>query len=318
MSDCGIRLALGLVLLAGCATTGTVGTSSVSNLPPAASVPAEQPQFVAPVPLGPVSAPGDVAEAMPGGTVDWSGRTMRARGTGVLDPGNSNKAQARLMAERAAVVVAQRNLLEIVKGVRVDSDTKVQNFMTEYDVVYTHVEGIVKGARQLGPSRYDSLAGTVEVELEMAMYGDSSLSQALAPVLGAPGDVSAASLSPRVREFFQQYGGLVMDAGNTGLKPALFPKIYDEQGNLLLDTRDYLRFAGQSGQAAVQFINTLDQVLARPELARQPLVLKVKQVRGRLGADIVLSNLDADKLKWLKDGAKFLFDAGRFLVKLML
>jgi hypothetical protein len=243
---------------------------------------------------------------------------VRARGTGVLDPGNSNKAQARLMAERAAVVVAQRNLLEIVKGVRVDSDTKVQNFMTEYDVVYTHVEGIVKGARQLGPSRYDSLAGTVEVELEMAMYGDSSLSQALAPVLGAPGDVSAASLSPRVREFFQQYGGLVMDAGNTGLKPALFPKIYDEQGNLLLDTRDYLRFAGQSGQAAVQFINTLDQMLARPELARQPLVLKVKQVRGRLGADIVLSNLDADKLKWLKDGAKFLFDAGRFLVKLML
>ncbi len=312
-------LATGLaLLLAGCATSGTVGSSSVTGTQPVAPLPSEETQFTAPVPLGPVSAPGDVAEPVPGGMVDWSGKTVRARGTGVMDPGNMNKAQARLMAERAAVVVAQRNLLEIVKGVRVDSDTRVQNFMTDYDVVYTHVEGIVKGARQLGPARYDSVAGTVEVELEMPMYGDSSLEQALAPVLGPKGEVAAAGLSPRVREFFEQYGGLVMDAGNTGLKPALFPKIYDEDGNLLLDTKDYLKYAGKSGQAAVQFIRALDEVLANKKLGNQPLVLKVKQIRGKLGSDIVIGKLDADKLKWLKDGARYLFDAGRFLVKLML
>lgn len=307
-----------VLLLAGCATTGTVGTRSVAATQPVAPLPTQDTPFTAPVPLGPISAPGDVAEPVPGGTVDWSGRTIRARGTGVMDPGNMNKAQARLMAERAAVVVAQRNLLEIVKGVRVDSDTRVQNFMTDYDVVYTRVEGIVKGARQLGPAKYDSVAGTVEVELEMAMSGDSSLEQVLAPVLAPTGDVAAAGLSPRVREFFEQYGGLVMDAGNSGLKPALFPKIYDEDGNLLLDTRDYLGYAGKTGQAAVQFIRALDDVLASKQLGNQPLVLKVKQVRGKLGSDIVVGRLDADKLKWLKDGAKYLFEAGRFLVKLML
>jgi hypothetical protein len=309
----------GLLLVAGCPSTATVATSSVATNVPISQPPAaDTGTFTIPTPLGPISAPGAVTEPLPGGTIDWSGKVVRARGTGVLDPGNTNRAQARLMAERAAVVVAQRNLLEIIRGVRVDSDTKVQNFMTQYDVVYTHVEGIVKGARQLGDAKYDSVAGTVEVELEASMYGPDGVEGAVQPALGAGGEVSSASLSPQVREFFQQYGGLVMDAGSTGLQPALFPKIYDENGNLLLDTKDYLSYAGQPGAYAVQFVNSLDQILARPEFARQPLVLKVKEVRGKLGADIVIGRNDADKLKWLKDGAKFLLDAGRFLVKLML
>ena len=41
---------------------------------------------------------------------------VAVRGAGVLDPGNSNRDLAWQMAQRAATVVAQRNLLEIVKG----------------------------------------------------------------------------------------------------------------------------------------------------------------------------------------------------------
>lgn len=319
--DAGLLLVAVVLLAAGCATTGTVGTSSGTAMTPVSQPPAGESDpgtFTAPVPLGPISAPGEVVEPVPGGGIDWSGRTVRARGTGVLDPGNTNKAQARLMAERAAVVVAQRNLLEIIKGVRVDSDTKVKDFMTQYDVVYTHVDGIVKGARQLGDAKYDSVAGTVDVELEADLYGGQGVEQAVAPVLQAGGTVAAAGMSQQVQEFFRQYGGLVIDAGNTGLQPSLFPKIYDENGNLLLDTKDYLRYAGQTGAQAVQFVSQLDKILARPEFARQPLVLKAREIRGKLGADIVVGRGDVEKLKWLKDGAKFLFDAGRFLVKLML
>ena len=307
-----------LLLAAGCATTGTVGSSSVvSNAPVVEPSRGEPETFALPTPLGPVSAPGEVSEPVPGGAIDWSGRAVRARGTGVVDPGNTNQAQARLMAERAAVVVAQRNLLEIIKGVRVDSDTKVKDFMTQYDVVYTHVGGIIKGARQLGNAKFDSVAGTVDVELEVELYGDSGVEQAVETAMGA-GEVSSASLSPQVEEFFRQYGGLVMDGGNTGLKPSLFPKIFDESGKLLLDTRDYLRYAGRPGAQAVQFVSRLDEILARPEFARQPLVLKVKEVRGKLGTDIVIGRNDAEKLKWLKDGARFLLDAGRLLFKLAL
>lgn len=304
--------------LTGCATTGTVGASAspVVNVPPPAPV---DTTFTMPTPVGPISAPGQVAEPMPGGTVDWSGRTVRARGSGVLDPGNENKAQARLMAERAAVVVAQRNLLEITKGVRVDSDTRVQNYMTEYDVVFANVGGIVKGARQLGTARYDSVAGMVEVELEIPMYGDSSIESSLRPALASPDvQTSAPSLSRATREFLRQYSGLVLDGGTTGLKPAVFPRIYDESGNLLLDTRDYLKYADEPGAYAVQFVSALDQVLSMPEFAKAPLVLRVKEVRGKLGTDIVLGRGDVDKVEWLKDGFRFLMDSGRLILRLTL
>jgi len=321
---CGIRhlgyvvLCLGLLLVVGCATSGTVG--------PSIAVPAEPPPhapeapFELPTPLGPVFAPGQVRELMPGGAVDWSGKTVSARGTGVLDPGNSNRDQAWQMAERAATVVAQRNLLEIVKGVRVDSDSRVQDFMAEHDSVYRRIEGIVKGARKRSPARYDSLGGTVEVVLECDLYGDSGVEGALTPRPAAgprSGDISAGGLSQPALEFLHQYSSLVVNAGDTGLKPALFPKIYDEGGNLLLDPREYLMYAGAPGTYAVQFVGALGQVLARPEFG-QPLVLRVREVRGKLGTDIVLARGDADKLRGMKDGLEFLMDTGRILVKLAL
>jgi hypothetical protein len=306
-------------MLTACATTGMVVTSSVVRSEPQPAL-TEAPVEL-PTAIGPISAPGPVEEPLPGGAIDWSGKTVRARGTGVLDPGNTDKAQARLMAERAATVVAQRNLLEIIKAVRIDSDTRVQSLMTDYDVVRQRVDGIVKGARQRGPARYDSIAGTVDVELECDLYGEGGVENALTPIL-APnvpvGDVSASSLSPEAREFLRQYSGLVFDGGNTGLKPALFPKIYDESDNLLLDTREYLNYAGKPGGYPVQFVSALYQVLARPEFAKQPLVLKVKGMRGKFGADIVLSRGDVDRVRWLKDGFKILMDAGRILVKLAL
>lgn len=320
-----VLVAATLVALA--CITGTAGVSSSGMAGTAPhTAPAEPPieagpgQLELPPPLRePVAAPGDVFEPVPGGTIDWGRKVVRARGTGVVDPGAQNPAQARLMAERAAVVVAQRNLLEIVKGVRVDSDTKVENFMTRFDVVYSHVDGVVRGARMVGPAVYDDKSGTVEVELEIDLTGPSGVAGALEPALAPGRPVSAARLSPQVQEFFRQYSGLVLEAGNTGLKPSLFPKIYDENGNLLLDTRDYFQeLTGSTGMTALQYVERLDQVLSRPEFARNPLVLKVKQVKGALGTDIILSRPDADKLKWLKDGAKYLLEAGRLIVRLLL
>ena len=73
------------------------------------------------------------------------------------------------MAERAAFVVALRNLLEIVKGVRVDSESVVENFMVKSDVIRTRVDGIVKGAR-IVKTQYMS-DGSVEMLVAMPLKG---------------------------------------------------------------------------------------------------------------------------------------------------
>ena len=304
---------LQFLALVACVTSTTAVPSTTE---PAATPPAAEPQFELPAPLGPLVAPGQVRELVPGGAIDWSGRTVWARGAGVLDPGNSNRDVAWQMAQRAATVVAQRNLLEIVKGIRVDSDTRVQELVSEHDSAYQRVEAIVKRARQRSPARFDSVGGTVEVELECDLYGEAGVEGALlpSPVAGPPtADVSAGELSSQAREFLRQYSALVLDAGNTGLKPSLFPKLYDDSGALLLDTRE-LAYADATRACAVQYVSTLDQVQARPGF-EQPLVLRVREVRGKLGTDIVLARGDADRLRRMEDGLAFLMGTGRVLVK---
>jgi len=120
-------------------------------------------------PAGAQSAPGDAVEMVGQGSINWTSGQISATGIGVPPANPANPAQARAMALRAAQVVALRNLLEIVKGVRVDSETVVENFMTKSDVIRTHVDGIVRGAQIVKTSYLSD--GSVEVTVAMGMRG---------------------------------------------------------------------------------------------------------------------------------------------------
>ncbi len=113
--------------------------------------------------------PGDAIEPSHSGRINWTAGLIYATGIGVPPVQSANAAQARAMAERAAFVVALRNLLEIVKGVRVDSETVVENFMVKSDVIRTRVDGVVKGAR-IVKTQYMS-DGAVEVQVVMSLKG---------------------------------------------------------------------------------------------------------------------------------------------------
>ena len=114
--------------------------------------------------------PYDALENVGQGTINWTSGEVYATGIGAPPPSAVNPAQARAMAVRAAQVVAYRNLLEIVKGVRVDSETVVENFMTKSDIIRTRVDGIVKGATIM-KTQYMS-DGSVEVLVVMRMKGE--------------------------------------------------------------------------------------------------------------------------------------------------
>jgi hypothetical protein len=150
----------------------------------------------------------DAVETKDSGTINWTTGEVYATGIGAPPARPVNAAQARAMAERAAFVVALRNLLETVKGVRVDSETVVENFMTRSDVIRTHVEGIVKGAR-IVQTKYLS-DGSVETLLSMPMKGafmnavlpetfggsTSSVMVKPAPVLPGPADKKPTPPAP--------------------------------------------------------------------------------------------------------------------------
>lgn len=77
------------------------------------------------------------------GTIDWIGQRVSAAGVGVPAPNAGNPAQARAMAKRAAEVLARRNLLEVVKGIRIDSSTTVVDYAVKDDRVVSHIKGVL-------------------------------------------------------------------------------------------------------------------------------------------------------------------------------
>ena len=101
----------------------------------------------------------------PGVGVTTGGRGRVAYTPVTLPPFWRNvPAAQRLGAERAAKVLAYRNLLERVKGLHIDSETRVNDFVLESDRIRGSLAGFLRGAQQVGSTRW--LAdGTVEVRV---------------------------------------------------------------------------------------------------------------------------------------------------------
>lgn len=104
------------------------------------------------------------------GRINWTEGYIEAVGIGAPPDRSFGKPNARPLALRAARIDAYRNLLEVTKGVRIDSLTTVKDFTVESDVINAQVDGIVKGARPIGEPSYLS-DGTVEITLRMPLAG---------------------------------------------------------------------------------------------------------------------------------------------------
>ncbi len=75
--------------------------------------------------------------------------------------------QQKLLAKRAAEADAYRKIAETIKGLQINSETYVRDFVTESDVIESRLDEFIKGVR-LGRPRYFE-GGTCEVEAEVTV-----------------------------------------------------------------------------------------------------------------------------------------------------
>jgi len=115
---------------------------------------------------------GEVIETVGNGVIDWSKGILMAKGSGAPPREARNIAQARLMTERAALTDARRNLLEVLKGVRVDSSTLVENFMVKDDQIRLQAEGFIQGSVEVRRLRRYLSDGAIEVTVAVDLAGD--------------------------------------------------------------------------------------------------------------------------------------------------
>ena len=235
-----------------------------------------------------------VVTQLEGGSVDYSAQAINAVGIGFVPTNAVNAGQARRMALRIAKQDALRQLIEIVNGVTLTSETTMSGAMVD-DVINTKVRGFIRGARQVGQPKYLSDT-SVEVEFTVPMSGisDIILPPVTAPVAPANNAVATESAgSPTTAS--GGVSGLIIDARGLSARPAMAPRILDQNGNAVYGPGKYDRkYAVTNGVAG--YSKTLEAASQDPRVAGNPLVIKGLSTAGTNRTDITIANADVSRI----------------------
>ena len=225
---------------------------------------------------------------------DYDLNRVEADGFGLPPAYAASEAQSRLMARRAAIADAQRNLAEQIAGVQVDSETTVQNLQISSDVVKTRVSALLKGAKVVSESYED---GAYHVVMALPLYGaTNSLASAVLPqttqresfpatILPEPDEPKYTPTQPETTTVTTTttrtttitnrrsgtYTGIIVDCSGLGLRTAMSPVIKTTAGEKIygyknLDSKKVIK-NGMAGYA-----NGYDGNVSRA--GSNPLVVK--------------------------------------------
>ncbi|HWR06022.1 LPP20 family lipoprotein [Sporomusa sp.] len=231
------------------------------------------------------------------GSINWDEGFVEAIGTGVPSSIAKSPAQARLMARRAAIVDAQRNLLESVEGVKITAETTVQNFETTNDTVRTQVTGIVKGARIVNEQQL--LDGTYQVTMRINLYGNGSLAEVIVDATKPITPVPLPSPSPAYYPItLPVYTGLVVDVTGLPLERAMSPVIFDDTGRAIYGHMNIIPEYAVS-QGMIDYMCTPEDIraveLGQSRAGTTPIMAKAIGLRDH-NVNIIISQADADKI----------------------
>lgn len=233
---------------------------------------------------------------------------MAADGYGAM-PAGIPQARAKMMARRAAVVDAQRNLVEMIKGTAIDAETTMENFLLTSDIVKTKVSGMITGARVISEEIQSD--GSYRVTMEVPMYGVGSVADAaINAVAGNTPTVPVPLPSAEFKENYKPepaaaigsgYTGLVIDAKDSELVRTFCPAIYDTNGRVVYGVhnvnKDYAISKGIVEYAEGN--ERWNQVgIGQSRAGNNPLYVKIVGLRERVvnKCDVIISVEDADKL----------------------
>jgi len=240
------------------------------------------------------------------------------KGEGLPKKDAATSGEKMLTAKRAATVVAQRNMAEVLNGVIVTGQTTVKDMALESDQIRSTVEGMIKGAQVVYDS-YDSLTAIAVVYLAIKVDGADGLNGQLLPQIlptlpppTAPAYTPPAAAATLPVEPAQPYDALILDIKEHPFKPALINRILAQNGEILYDpTKIAQNILVERG--AGDYTNDVGKAKAilSERGSKNPMVVKVVgvvkftdvQVSGDDAAGIFSANQKANFL----EGAKVVF-----------
>lgn len=249
--------------------------------------------------------------------VDWSKGVIRAKGIGAGKATTKNKGLKRAQARRAAMMDAQRNLAEAVKGVRVTSESRMLDLELADDRVATRVDAIISNMTEISGQYLSD--ETYEIVLEMPLFGASgSLSEAaFIPFKDEP---KVAFPAPADKTIINQptvvnnhYTGLIIDCSGMNINCVMSPVIKNSNGQAIYGHQnldyDKIIVNGMASYADQAY----DQI-SRARAGNNPLVIKATGLSEH-NANPVVSVADADKILAANQNDRFLENCAVVFVK---
>jgi hypothetical protein len=222
-----------------------------------------------------------IVEKLEHGEVNWSKKTIIATGSGAPALKNAdNVAQVRLAAERAAKIDAFRNVVEALKGIRINGLDTAAAPLNDAQI-RTQVQGIVQGCKTVDTRYYSD--GGVDVVVKCPLDGG------LATVLSPTKDRKTLNTTGEAK-----YTGLIIDAVGLKAQPALAPKVSEGTTELYAPEMVIPSFLRQHGAAG--YARSVDLAKQDARVGKNPLVLKASGTGGS-PSDLTISAEEAAKLK---------------------
>jgi hypothetical protein len=218
-------------------------------------------------------------------------------GEAVGNPSHKTEAQRGTMAKRAAVVTAQRAMVEYLEGFLLVGVTLVKDGMAENDIILSTVAGFVKGS-QVVMTEYNKETDTAIAVIKLGLHGPKGFASSFYEKMSNDPKLKEAVktdkkpfIVPEVK-LDVAYDGLIIDATDQNFRPALINRIFASKGDVLYDPAKISQKVLVE-QGCGEYTNSIDKAkaaLATREV-RNPLVIKASGATS--AADLQVTDDDA-------------------------
>tara|TARA_B100000686_G_scaffold111511_1_gene118872 strand:- start:3646 stop:4524 length:879 start_codon:yes stop_codon:yes gene_type:complete len=232
------------------------------------------------------------------GFIDYANRVIVCRGTADIEEkktgdGSLDVIGVNLKLSKAeARARARENLVDLIKQVNFDGRT-VNELMISDRLIESRIESLVSSAFQQGEIEYleesqiaialaIKMSGLAEILVDSDGYLKENLSQ--------PAYLKTRSAVPKS----QRVSGIVIDARNVYHIPAMVPKIFNEDYNLVYGPRHYTR-SRSVNRGPIGYAHSMDDRNVIRRVGKNPMMIEVKTSSDDI--NLMVSNTDADRIR---------------------
>jgi len=211
--------------------------------------------------------------------------------------GTSASGQNKFSAIESAKIIAQKNLIEQIKGITITSTTQIKNGIIISDIIQTQVSGLIKGAKSCGQTFYKK-EGYAEVCMEMKLNGQGGVYDLMYPVIQDiySKDIVYKSENNKSKNTIIEYNGLIIDIRQfSEFMPSLANRILDTNERVVFDPSMVSQnILIQQGHAQFATNQGKGKAILSDFGSDNPLIITPKRLKNN--TDIIVTINDAETI----------------------